>query len=419
MNELRTILLTAGLLALGTHSEARHQVLSPQVKSLQVTVNDEWMQLVPVMTLGSTDRLHISFDELSHVYHRYVCVAEPCEPDWQPTEGLFESDWLEGFNRVPIEEFENSINTNVLYTHYEMTLPNEHMRLKKSGNYRLHILNEDEDDEEVLCVELRIVEPIVNVGLGITTNTDVDLNNRCQQVGMTVNYNQLRVTNPGEQIQTFVMQNGREDNMRVNVRPNYITQKGLQWEHNRELIFEAGNEYHKFEVLDPDHTTLGLAHVAWNQDERRYHVFPYVCEPQRNYIYDQDADGAFLLRNSDNYESERTSEYVYVHYKFMSPAPYEGANVLIDGAWTTESRDTYVMAYDEAEGSYNAMILQKLGYYNYQLLLEDANGVTRRLPEEGSFYQTENRYQALVYFRGTGERSWRLVGFQEVLFRAP
>ena len=76
------------------------------------------------------------------------------------------------------------------------------------------------------------------------------------------------------------------------------------------------------------------------------------------------------------------------------------------------------MEYDDSDQSYNAVVMQKLGYYNYQLLLRDLDGTTHTLPEEGSFYQTENRYQALVYYRGTGERSWRLVGFKEITFKA-
>ena len=38
----------------------------------------------------------------------------------------------------------------------------------------------------------------------------------------------------------------------------------------------------------------------------------------------------------------------------------------------------------------------------------------RNLPSEGNFFQTENRYQAMVYYKGTGERTWRLVGYQQV-----
>lgn len=395
---------------------AKHRILSPEIKTLQALVNDDWTGQ-PVMQLGSSDILYIDFDEMSHNYHRFVCHLEHCEPDWSPTEGLFESDWLQGFNDVPIDEYVNSINTTVLYTHYSYQLPNDQQRLKLSGNYRLHIIDEDCDGEEVAVVEFRVVEPLMQVGIGITTNTDIDLNQRHQQVAMTVNFNSVKVTNVDDQIQTFVMQNGREDNMKTNVRPNYITQKGLQWDHNKQLIFEAGNEYHKFEVLDPSHITMGLSYITWSEEQQRYHAFPYPCKPQPSYIYDQDADGAFYIRNSDNFENNRSSDYVIVHYQ-LGPVPYyPNANVVIDGAWTTEAPENYIMTYDEATETYHAAILQKLGYYNYQLLLTDFDGTTHRVPDEGSFFQTENRYQAFVYYKGTGERTWRLTGYQEVTFR--
>lgn len=407
------ICLTASVACMG-----RHQIKSPNVKSLEVMVNTDWQKgAVPVMELGTDDVLTVSFDELSHNYHRFTYRVDHCEPDWSLTEGLFESDWLEGFNDLPIDNYANSINTNVLYTHYSFQIPNEQMQLKMSGNYRLTVIDDCHDQQEVLTVELRVVEPLMNVGMSITTNTDVDLNDRYQQVAMTVNFNSVRVTNLQEQIQTFVMQNGREDNMRSNVAPTAVTPLALRWEHCRSLIFEGGSEYHKFEVLDPSHISMGLAYVTWDQEQRRFHAFPFVCQEQRNYIYDQDANGAFILRNSDDYEPEYTSEYVYVHYKLLSPRKYDHATVFIDGAWTTEARENYVMDYDEEEQAYNAVILQKLGYYNYQLLMSDLDGQTHRVPQEGCFFQTENSYQAFVYYRGTGERTWRLVGYQDVVFR--
>ena len=395
-----------------------HRILAPDFKSLQVIVNDDWLAPLPIMELGSSDVVSISFDQLSHDYHRLVYHLEPCNPDWTPNEGLFESDWLEGFNDRPIEEYENSLNTNVLYTHYSFQLPNADTRLKMSGNYRLHIIDEDNDEQEVIVVELRVLEPRTKVGLHVTTNTDIELNGRYQQVNMTLGFGSLRVTDPNSQLQTFVLQNGREDNMKENVRPNYVTPQQLTWEHNRQLIFNAGNEYHKYELLDPSHPTLGLAHVAWDEQERRFHAIPFYVEQRRNYVYDEDADGAFIIRNSDNIEIDNTSEYVYVHYKVKTVRQYDSARVVIDGRWTTESADTYEMEYDADDGSYNGIVLQKLGYYNYQFLLKDLDGTTHPLPEEGSFYQTENKYEALVYYKGTGERSWRLVGFHEIKFKA-
>jgi len=412
----RLLFTTFLMLSYAMTAMAGHRIVSPNVKSLQVVVNEEWLSM-PVMQLGSSDVLNIAFDELSHNYHRFIVHLEHCEADWTPTQGLFENDWLQGFNDQPIEDYENSLNTTVMYTHYQYQIPNQNQRLKMSGNYRIHVLDEDNGHEEVLVAEFRVLEPRVNVGLSITTNTELSYNTRHQQANMTVNYNGLRVTNLDEQICTFVMQNGREDNMKENVRPTYINQNGLKWEHNRNLIFDAGNEYHKFEVLDPNHTTMGLDHTFWDQEEERYHAFPFVCEPRRNYLYNEDADGAFYIRNSDNIENDRTSDYVYVHYKLQPARKYEHTQLIIQGQWTTEDPSTYVMTYDDEDQSYNATILQKMGYYNYQMLMRDPDGITHQVPEEGSFFQTENRYQALVYYRGTGERTWRLVGYQEIIFK--
>ena len=413
----KTYILGLLLTLMAVPAKAGHRVLMPTVKSLQVTVNDDWLAQ-PVMQLDSRDVLNVSFDELSHDIHRYIYWLEPCDPDWTPTEGLFESDWLEGFNRLPLEDYEHSLNTTVLYTHYSLQLPNSQCRLRQSGNYRLHITDECHDDEDAVVVELRVVEPLMNVGIGVTTNTDIDFNLSHQQVSMTVNYNSVRVTNPSEQLQAFVMQNGREDNMKRNPQPTYTTPRGLQWEHSRNLIFEAGNEYHKFEVLDPTHTTMGLAEVFWDESERSFHAVPYPVEPRRSYLYDEDADGAFIIRNSDNMEIDYTSDYVLVHYLMKAERPYDNARLFVNGRWTTEAPETYTMTYDPVARAYRATVLQKLGYYNYQLLMADLDGTTHRVPEEGSFYQTENRYQAFIYYKGTGARCWSLVGYQEIVFRA-
>ncbi|MBO4810748.1 MAG: DUF5103 domain-containing protein [Prevotella sp.] len=416
----KIIKLLCTLLALllpATAVFAGHRLLALNFKSLQVVLNDDWRAL-PVMKLGSDDVLHIGFDELSHNVHRLVYHLEPCNPDWTPCEGLFESDWLEGFNDRPIEDYEKSLNTTVLYTHYSMQLPNDDTRLRMSGNYRLHIIDEDDDDRTVAIIELRVVEPVADMSIGVTTNTDVDLNVSHQQLSMNLRYGPLRVVNAAEQIQTIVMQNGREDNMKVNVRPNYVTTQGMQWEHNRQLIFDAGNEYRKFEVLDPSHPTFGLAHMTWDESTRTFHAVPFVAEPRRSYIYDEDADGAFVLRNEDrDDEAPFISDYVYVHYKARPVRHYADARIVVDGRWAVEPMENYVMTYDETDQSYNVVVMQKLGYYNYQLLMVDLDGNTHTLPEEGSFFQTENRYQAFVYYREVGGRSWRLVAFCEGIKR--
>jgi len=205
------------------------------------------------------------------------------------------------------------------------------------------------------------------------------------------------------------MQNWRQETARTDVRPTYINMKGLGWEHCRPLIFDAGNEYHKFEVLDVSHPTMGIDHITW--DGSHYQVFPFAQQVRRNYLTDVDADGAFVVRNSENSEVDYTCDYVFVNY--VLEAPYEG-RLYLQGLWTTDSdRDQYLMRYDGAKGIYYTQLLQKQGYYSYQYLTEDGS-----IPSAaGSFYQTENRYQALVYYKGIGERAWRLVGYRGLELR--
>ena len=387
---------------------AGNRIFSPQIKSLQAVVNQDFLSPA-VMRLHTDDILQIAFDELSHDYHRYAYTIERCEADWTPSEEMFESDWLEGFNAIVIDDHEQSVNTIIPYTHYQLQIPNDQCRLKMSGNYRLHIID-DESQKELACVEFMVTDQTMSLFMEASTNTDIDHNISHQQLSISLNYNNHIVTNP----RMVVRQNDREDNSRLHVSPSFIQANGLRWQHHQQLIFDAGNEYHKYEVLDPSHPTMGIDYINW--DGEQYQVYPFINEPRPHYIYDEDADGAFYIRNSDNRENDTASEYVWVNYRLKAPELPFG-RIIIQGMWTTEAPETYLMSYDETERLYTASILQKQGYYSYQYLWQDQDGHLQTLPSEGNFYQTENRYQAYIYYKGTGERTWRLVSYRQLIFK--
>ena len=275
-------------------AQAENRINQTNIKTLVTMVNQNWLN-APVMRLHSDDVLTVEFDELSHDYHRYVYRLEHCEADWTPSEELFESDWLSGFNGNPIEDYAHSINTIVPYTHYQLQLPNDRCQLLMSGNYRLYILDEDDDNREVLVTEFMVTEQSMRLSLSSTPNTDIDTRVSHQQVAMALDYGSLPVTNPDTQIYAVVMQNHQQRNMRQGIKPNITTRNGLEWSHNRELIFDAGNEYRKFEVLDVSHPTMGIDHITW--DGENYQAYTFVDAPRPNYLYDEDANGAFCIRN--------------------------------------------------------------------------------------------------------------------------
>lgn len=399
------------LLPVGMMQAQRHEIYSGQIRSLQVISNNDWQSL-PVVELGN-GKIDISFDDLTHEYHRYMYRLEHCEADWRVSEELFDSEFCRGFARDnTIDDYQESLLTNVLYTHYQLSLPNEKCRMTMSGNYRLVVYDDNNDSEPILAACFMVVEPRVGIGLEVTTNTDIDINNSHQQVAMELHYNNLTVTNPQEQLRTVVLQNQRWDNARWNAKPQYVLPDRLRWEHCRDYIFDGGNEYRKFEILSTDVASMGIDHLNW--DGEQFHAYPFMAVPRPNYIYDEDANGAFFLRNSDNYEAEFTSDYLLVHFllKTNGPLPYD---VYVNGLWTNDCfTDDYRMTYDADTDTYEAVIPLKLGYYSYQFLMLSPDGRALLLPSEGNFYQTENQYAALVYYREPGGRTDRLVGYQEV-----
>lgn len=390
----------------------RNRILNPDIASLQVVAGNNWLSM-PVIALGEGVPVNIAFDDLTHEYRRYAYKVEHCNADWSTSGDLFVSDYIDGFNADNvIEHVEQSINTNVLYTHYRFQIPNERCKLKMSGNYRVTIYDANDDDKAVAECCFMVVEPCMGIKLSVDANTDKGINSRWQQVAMEVKYGEgLSVTDVQRQIYTVVMQNGRWDNAVVNAKPQFVMGDGLRWSHNAQLVFEAGNEYRKFEMLDVRHANMGVEKIDW--DGEAYHAYLWPDEPRGSYVFDEDANGAFYIRNSDNRENNSTSEYIHVHFTLRSPRL--AGDVFVNGVWTNDQLSApYKMQFDEGAQCYRLSLLLKQGYYSYQYVWQQSNGQIATVPSEGSFYQTENRYQALVYYRKLGERADRLVGFAEI-----
>lgn len=386
----------------------RNEILDKNIASLQVVANNDWLSL-PIITLNSNDFVNISFDDLTHEYHRYCYKIEHCEADWQISSSLFESDYIDGFALGnTIDDVQESTNTVQLYTHYSITFPNDKCRPKLSGNYRVTIYEEN-DEKHVICrAYFMIVEPSMGVHLNVTTNTDIDINGKYQQIEMAVDYGNNIVSNPQTQIKTVVMQNSRWDNAVINARPQYIKANGLQWIHCKDFIFDGGNEYRKFETLDVTHTTMGLESINW--DGHNYHAWIWTDEPRPSYIYDKDANGAFLIRNSDNIDNDVNSDYIITHFRLKSPQTADP--IYINGFFTKDRfLPQYEMKWNEKNQQYEGELLLKQGYYSYQYLMMKPEGKLKPVPSEGNFYQTENTYQALIYFKSNSDRTDRLVGY--------
>ena len=404
-NILRVIILLLSVVSCPLCTNAQvQQVFNRNIKTLTLTVDDD-PTLPPYLALRGHQHIDIEWDEMSHEYKRYRYHIDHCDWDWQPTDDIFESDFLEGLNDQLIEDFEKSFNTTQIYTHYRLRVPSKEIRLRLSGNYRVRIYEEDSEDEPVLEARFCIYEREAGIIAELSSNTDIDFNDRHQQMTLSVGFGALQVFDPQRELKVIVMQNRRWDSRIEGLVPNVRKANGIEFTHNRSLIFPAGNEYHRFEILDVHRTATGVDRIDWFEPYYHATLFPAVVD--NSYSYAEDQNGVYVVRSSDNYDDWTTAEYVVVHF-FLETPRLPGGDVYVSGWWTGQTfNPDCKMEYDAEHGYYHAAILLKQGYYSYEFIQKD--GLTQRTM--GSFFETENEYEVLVYYRQQGSRYDRLAGY--------
>lgn len=378
----------------------------PSVKSVRMTLDEVW-DAPAVIRLGSDDVLHFSFDELSHVYHRYTYRIRHCNADWTPSE-LLEIDFLDGFNDVLVEDWENSENTSQLYTHYKFSIPNEELQLKVSGNYIVEVFDDEQSDESPVAVyEFSVVESGASVSAAVSGDTDISFNDKYQQLSFVVAYPSY-VTSPATEIKPVVYQNRRRDNMVSGLVPTYTAGGKAEYVRNERLIFKAGNEYRRFELADPNSPGEGVEEVVYSAPN--YNALLYMDKPRRSHSNYRDENGLYYVNTFEGYGTEIEADYVNVH--FALDIPYRsGGDFYLSGdfcgkGYSEENR----LYYDEEGGYYFTSQMLKLGLYNYQYVwVPSSSGRADLSFIEGDFYNTENEYLIYIYYRGFSDRYDRLL----------
>lgn len=385
------------------------------IKTLQVKVNSEW-GAPPVILLGGSNYVEISFDDLQHNYVRYTYKITHCNADWTRSE-LYEGDYMTGINgNEVIDNYEQSMNTEMMYNHYKFYLPNSNQHLLVSGNYKVDIFEDGEDKSPIATACFSILESKIGIDVAVIANTDIDAYQTHQQVEFNINYQTYTTSNPEAEFIPVILQNRRWDNHVIGIKPSYLRTNQLVYTHNRSLIFNAGNEYRRFEILDKYVPTMRVDQMRY--EEPYYHADIFEDLQRINYKYDQDQNGRFLIRNSDNVDNDTESDYFYTHFRLKMPQIPNGALYIYGDLTNNKFDETSKMEYNLIEHQYEITLPLKQGSYNYQyFFLVNGEKVGQSAPSEGDFYQTENEYYIYVYHRAFGSRYDKLIGFKSINFK--
>ncbi len=382
-----------------------------ELRTVQVHPAGHWDKS-PVIALGGEEQVEISFDEMSHDYHRFAYRLIHCDADWKRSR-MNELEYMEGFSENDVPDGENSQGTLVEYTHYQLILPNEDVSLKLSGNYRVEIFDRDADDDKAI-VEARfsVLDRQFGVEASASPVTAQGYSQTSHQVEVEVKTPQGQVKRADTELKVTVRQNRRTDTQVTASKPQMQGPSSIRYHFCPELVFKAGNEYRRCEFSSYKIGGMGVDRIRFERPY--YHIWLYEDAPRLSgYTYDEDQDGRFYIRSQQASDNTLEADYFQVHFRLSMPAALPG-EVYLGGDLTAGRFDeSSRMAWSPEEKAYVGTFLLKQGAYNYQYFYSENGQSPSASRFEGDYWATEDEYEVFVYFRPMGGQYDQLVGYSD------
>jgi hypothetical protein len=222
----------------------------------------------------------------------------------------------------------------------------------------------------------------------------------------------INFQSPLQNVKVMLMQNGRFDNAITNIKPQYTIGNDLIYKYDAETQFWAGNEYMYFENKNIMAATNSISRV--NADTGLYNSYLYTNNARGNnpYTFWPDINGNFLINALNRENPEIEADYAWVYFSLSAPAYFEKKDIYISGMFNNyEFTSENKMDYNQKKGLYEKAIMIKQGFTNYKFNVVDKFGkIDEKNAIDGNFYQTENDYFVIVYYRENGQRYDRIIG---------
>ncbi len=363
-----------------------------------------------VVSLNGTDQLLISFDLLTDQFENLSAKIYHCNKDWNKSV-LRDMEFLNQINNYRIIEFDYSVNTVQPYISYQLTLPKPAI----SGNYIVAIHRRADPNDILLTRRFLVVDANTTIDHTVRISTTIAKRQENHQIEYSINYGNLLVNSPTQDISTVLLQNHNWRTAIKNIPPTLI---------------RANEGYMEFRHLDLKTNFLGwnefrfadlrTLNVAGRNVGRITNTGSKISAPLKldgtrgNITYTQnfqDINGNFIIQNNDPGESLLNADYATVTFALKSDEI--NGKVYVTGQfnnWKLSDENLMLFTNQNGLNRYQTNILLKQGYYEYLYFVD-----SEELPPyhfEGSHFQAENEYEILVYYRKPGNVNDELVGYK-------
>ena len=377
---------------------------SQNIKSIQLRPLQE-NNFSAIVPLGTP--LEISFDDLDADSKDYQYKIEHMTHDWKSSR-LSSSQFIDGFDQNTIVNVSNSFNTLQNYTHYSVRIPNINTVITKSGNYLLSILNTD--DDVIFTRRFVLYEPSTTVGVTVERSRDSRTLNTQQTIEFIINHPKIKINNPAQEVHVVILKNNNWEEKITNLQPTFFRPNQLSYTYTNKTNFWGGNEYLNFDNKYLRNNSFNIVKIV-KKDIFHHYLYPFEFNPFRKYSYNPDINGQFVIRTLEANDSKTEADYAMIHFTLSVEEAFSDKEVYVYGAFNDfKITDENKMYFDLEERAFKANILLKQGFYNYTFATKETNGNSNTNDVNGSFYETENEYTVIVYYKPFGSFFERVVG---------
>jgi hypothetical protein len=410
-----TFLISLLFPVITTFAQLEEAVYSPRIKSPQLYQFGNQLG-APVIKLNSGDRLELHFDDLDANVKNYSYTYQLCNADWTPTM-LSHFDYISGFSQSRINTYRVSSIAFTRYTHYQAVLPDRNCVPVKSGNYMLKVFLNGDTSKLAFTRRLLVYDEKSVIAAEIQQPFNGQIFRTHQKIQFRVNLNErLDVINAHQQVKVVIQQNNRWDNAVMGLRPSFASNRSLVYNTEQDAVFPAGKEWRWLDLRSFRLQSDRVERANYNPKSTEIFVRPDLDRSAQRFNFYKDENGRYYIDASENINPFWQSDYATVNFTFVPPGniAFAGRDVYLFGQLSNyDLREQNKTNWNESKGVYETSLLLKQGYYDYTYVTIDPTDTRRRASyeqTEGNFWETENEYTILVYYRSMGGRHDELVG---------
>jgi len=368
----------------------------------------------PIIHINSQEKLLLSFDDLDQTPKNLFYTLIHCDSKWQPSD-LFKSEYLQGFDKEYIDNPQSSYNTIQYYSHYKTIIPSPNMTPIYSGNYIIHVYDEENPDKIILSKRMQILDNKVNVSGEVKRATDLDQRNYQHEIDFTINHSGFTINDPFNDIKVIISQNNRWDNALDYLQPNFVNNGQLIYDQEDFNLFDGGNEYRFFDIKSLRYLSERLANISFENDTNIVTLRNDIKRSFQTYSSLRDINGKKLIKVQEGTNSEIEADYAKVKFTLPYDRKITHGDLYVFGHISDYNfLASHKMEFNTEAKRFEAEIYLKQGYYNYEYILKKNDGENISRFIEGTHYETINDYFIYIYYRPLGSDYDQLIGYQKL-----